>query len=150
MVHQSYVSDSRYTMPFITKIVDGEAAQSTAYQCEVTSARYCLLIHLVSVMCCSIFVFKMEIFLNHLFSSVSSLKVCISTCFFVVFFLYTISLFLSYIHLYWVSSWLPFVGFYLLVINKFAFLWHLVMNSMHSMISNYEQLFENLPRTAAL
>nr|CAB3495640.1 unnamed protein product [Digitaria exilis] len=34
MVHQSYESDSRYMMPFITKIVHGEAAQSTAYQCE--------------------------------------------------------------------------------------------------------------------
>ncbi|KAF8698741.1 hypothetical protein HU200_034994 [Digitaria exilis] len=31
---KSYESDSRYMMPFITKIVHGEAAQSTAYQCE--------------------------------------------------------------------------------------------------------------------
>jgi hypothetical protein len=53
MMYQAYEPDSRFVMPLITKIVDGQTAQSTAYPSEVTSAQYCLLIHLVSVIHCS-------------------------------------------------------------------------------------------------
>jgi hypothetical protein len=36
MMYQSYEPDSRYVMPFITKFVDGQTAQSPAYTSEVT------------------------------------------------------------------------------------------------------------------
>jgi len=53
MMYQAYEPDTRYVMPLIPKIVDVETAQSTAYPSEVTSAHYCPLIDLVSVIHCS-------------------------------------------------------------------------------------------------
>ena len=58
MMYQAYEPDTRYVMPLIPKIVDGETAQSTPYPSEVTSAHYCPLIHLVSVIHCSWFIFR--------------------------------------------------------------------------------------------
>jgi hypothetical protein len=42
-MYQAFEPDSGYGMPFITKVVDGEAAQSIAYSSEVRSI-FCFLV----------------------------------------------------------------------------------------------------------